>query len=209
MKFLPDGQPSYTQRRRSQFAVLITSSVVTVLGVVVLSAWHLHLPALIRILPGDTAMVYNTALCFVFAGVGVYAATTQRPWLALLSGSVLVFISSITLSEYLFNLDLGLDQALMTDTEMRFPFPGRMALASTVCFILSGLSIGLMSRERRWARSPLPLTALIGLVGTILIVIGAMTILLFLTGLSVPYGWGKFSHSMAVSSAVGSVVLGT
>lgn len=211
MRLLPDGQPRDAQRRRPQLIVLITSSVVTVLGCIALVAWHLYIPALIRILPGDTVMVYNTALCFVFAGAGFYAAGTQRSLLAFISGSSLVFIGLITLSEYLFGLDLGLDQAFMVDTEVRVPFPGRMTLASAVSFILSGLSIVLMSQEIRWTwtRGLFPLIDLVGLMGTILIVIGATTILLFLTGMYVPYGWGKFSHSMAVSSAVGLVVLGT
>src|SRR5262249_34672214 len=168
------------------------------------------MPTLIRLLPSDAAMTYNTALCFVFAGVGLYAAAMQRSPLALISGSVLTFIGFVTLSEYVFGLDLGVDQVLMIDDiEKRFPFPGRMAMATSIGFTLSGLSILLMIRPVQWVTVPFQQTDTVGLAGTIVVALGVMTILLFLTDMQVPYGWGKLGRSMAVSSAVGFVLLGT
>ena len=209
MNFMTVHQPPHSHGLWRQLTVLVTSSAVTGLGCVVLVAWHLSLPTLIQILPGDSAMVYNTALCFVFSGVGVYAATTQRPLLAIISGSVPAFIGLITFSEYIFGLDLGIDQALMIDTKTRAPFPGRMAPSSTVGFFLSGLSIVLMSREMQWTIFSFRRTDIAGLAGTVLIVLGVMTILLFLVDMQVAYGWGQFGRSMPVLGAAGFIVLGT
>lgn len=209
MNFVSGSLPLNAQPRRPQLLILITSSLVIVLGAVGLVAWHLHLPALIRILPTDSVMTYNTALCFVCAGMGVYAATTQRSILALIGGGIPAVIGLITLSEYLFGLDLGIDQALMIDDiETRLPFPGRMALATSIGFSLTGFCVALMTREIQGTIGFLQQTDIVGLAGTTLIVLGTMTVLLFLTNMQVSYGWGRLARSMAVSSAIGFVGLG-
>lgn len=181
----------------------------TVLGSLVLVAWHLRIPSLIRMLPSDSVMPYNTALCFLLIGIGLYAVAAKRPWLAMVSGSISLVISSLTLSEYLFGLDLGVDQALMRNyVESRVTFPGRMVLATAIAFLLSGISILLMRRDALETTVSLGRTDAIGLAGTIVVVLGLMTILLFVTGMQVSYGWGKVDHSMAMPTAVGFVVLG-
>jgi len=45
--------------------------VCTVPGFLVLIGWHLHLPALIQLRPTLAPMQYNTALCFIIAGVAL------------------------------------------------------------------------------------------------------------------------------------------
>ncbi len=181
----------------------------TVLGSLMLVAWHLRIPSLIRMLPSDSVMPYNTALCFLLIGIGLYAVAAKRPWLAMVSGSISLVISSLTLSEYLFGLDLGVDQALMRNyVESRVAFPGRMALATAIAFLLSSISILLMRRDALETTVSLGRTDAIGLAGTIVVVLGLMTILLFVTGMQVSYGWGKVDHSMAMPTAVGFVVLG-
>ncbi len=189
--------------------VLAASSFVTVLGSLVLVAWHLRILSLIRILPNDSVVVYNTALCFLLMGIGLYAVAAKRLWLATVSGSISLVISLLTLSEYLFGLDLGIDQALMINyVEGRATFPGRMALTTTIGFMLSGISILLMSRDALGTAVSLRRTDVIGLAGTIVVVLGVMTILLFLTGMEVFYGLGRVDHSVALPTAVGFVALG-
>ena len=180
MNLVPDSRPESSPLRRPQLIVLVTSSIVTAMGSVGLVAWHSHLPALLRVLPNDAAMTYNTALCFLFAGVGLYAATTQRPLFACLSGSLLIVIGLITLSEYLLGLNFGIDQAVMIDdVETRSAFPGRMAMTTSIGFTLSGLGIVLMSQKGRWTLASFQQTDLVGLAGLLLMVLGTMTILLF------------------------------
>jgi len=196
--------------RGAQLIAVIASSIVIMLGGIVLVAWHVHAPTFIRVLPSDSAMTYNTALCFIFAGVGLNAVSTHRSSRTLVSGSIPVILGLLTLSEYLFSLDLGIDQALMIDVlDLRSAFPGRMAMATSIGFTLSGFSIMLMSQKKSRTIAFLQQIDLIGLAGTIVVVLGVMTILLFLTDMQVPYGWGKLGRSMAVSSAVGFILLGT
>jgi len=209
VNLIPHPAPTRPVSSRPNLLVLAASSFVTVLGSLVLIAWHLRIPALIRILPSDSVVVYNTTLCFLLLGIGLYAVAATRPWLATVSGSICLMISSLTLSEYFFGLDLGIDQALMINyIEAHVAFPGRMALSTAMGFLLSGISILLMSRDALETAVSLGRTDAIGLAGTIVVVLGVMTILLFLTGMQVSYGWGKVDHSMAMPTAVGFVALG-
>lgn len=189
--------------------ILAASSFVTMLGSLVLVAWHLGIPSLIRILPNDSVVAYNTALCFLWLGVGLYAVTAKRPWLTRVSGVIVLVLSSLTLGEYLFGLDLGIDQALMRDDiAASVMFPGRMALETTMGFLLSSLSLLLMNRDALGIAVSPRRADVVGLTGTIILVLGVMTILLFLTGMQVSYGWGKLTRSMAIPTAVGFVMLG-
>jgi signal transduction histidine kinase len=196
--------------RGAQEFVVIASTIVMMLGGIVLVAWHLRFPSLIRVPPSDAAMTYNTALCFLFAGVGLSATIMQRSVVALISGSVPFLIGLLTFSEYLLGLDLGIDQALMLDdVEPRAAFPGRMALMTSIGFSISGFSILLMNQKKSWLIPSLQRVEMVGLAGIFITVLGVMTLLLFLTDMRVPYGWGKLGRSMAVSSAVGFILLGT
>lgn len=201
--------PVFSRLSGPYLLVLAASASVVALGSLVLMAWHLQLLSLIRILPNDSVMVYNTALCFFLTGLGLYAATSKRPRLAVLSGSSSLVISVLTLGEYGFGLNLGIDQALMTEYIVRHAaFPGRMALATAIGFMLCSLSILLMSWDQRETTLSLRRIDAITLAGTIVTILGVTTILLFMTGLQVPYGWGRVNYSMAMPTAVGFSVLG-
>ncbi|NOT53590.1 MAG: hypothetical protein HOP18_03200 [Deltaproteobacteria bacterium] len=181
----------------------------TMLGSLVLVAWHLGIPSLIRILPNDSVVAYNTALCFLWMGAGLYAVAAKRPWLTTVSGVLVLVLSSLTLGEYLFGLDLGIDQALMRDDiEAYVMFPGRMALATTIAFLLSSLGLLWMNRDALGTAVSPRRAGVVALTGTVVVVLGVMTILLFLTGMQVSYGWGKLDRSMAMPTAVGFVMLG-
>lgn len=189
--------------------VLVASGFVALLGSLVLVGWHLRMPSLIRFLQNDSVMVYNTALCFLLMGIALYAVATKRPRLAMGSGSIPLVISALTLSEYFFAINLGIDQALMREyVERHVPFPGRMAVATAIGFLLSSGSILLMSRSEHGTARALLQTEIIALAGIVVIILGSTTILLFLTGLQVPYGWGKVNYSMATPTAVGFLALG-
>ena len=52
----------------------VVGALLVLLGCTVMLGWWLQLAPLVRVLPGLTPMVFNTALCFVFAG-GALALT--------------------------------------------------------------------------------------------------------------------------------------
>ncbi len=54
----------------NQIAIAL-GGIVTLIGLVVMIAWHFHLTALVQLLPGAAPMRYNTALTFLLSGLAI------------------------------------------------------------------------------------------------------------------------------------------
>src|SRR5271154_6910418 len=93
--------------------IALTGGAVTVLGVLVLIGWNLHLPALIQLRPTLAPMQYNTAICFVLAGMALGASAWGRaPRAVSILGGLIAVIGGLTMGEYLTHADFGIDQLL-------------------------------------------------------------------------------------------------
>ena len=131
------------------------------LGFIVLLGWYLNLPALIQVLPQFAPMQYNTALGFLLSGIGFLSvvyydriktkeqknSTINR--LSLLTGLAVVLLGSVTILQYIFNVNLALDQIFMDAyITVKTSHPGRMAPNTALCFILTGSAISLLSLNK-------------------------------------------------------------
>jgi hypothetical protein len=187
--------------------VLLAGTGVLTLGIVVMRGWHARNLAAIRVLPTVVPMYYNTALCFVLSGIGLLAVASKRDRLARLTGGIVGTLGGLTFSQYLFDIDLDIDQALMTDwVGFGSLPPGRMALVTTVGFALSGLSLidisGSMAQRSARGR------ALAGVAGMVVVTLGLVTLGLYVTDLMTAEGWGHIAQPMAVHTAVGLTFVG-
>jgi sensor domain CHASE-containing protein len=165
---------------------------ITLFGALVLVGWHLHWVALIQLHPGYPPMQYNTALCFILAGLALIVWTSPgtagtTPFF----GGLLLLLGGLTLSEYVFHANLGIDQFffhayITTETTS----PGRMSPVSACCFAL--VALALISLELpllgRWR----PL--FIGSLASLVISITVMAILGYAIGLPGTYGWGQLTR---------------
>jgi hypothetical protein len=85
-------------------------------------------------------MQYNAALSFLLCGLGLLALAWGRVRLEMLCGIVVAALGLLTLYEYLFGLNLGLDQFFMQPfTTIRTSHPGRMAPQMALSFFLTGI----------------------------------------------------------------------
>ena len=130
-------------RKASQVMAFFVSA----LGFLVFCGWAFKVPALTFIRPGLQSMKVNTALCFVCLGVGLWLAQSdERQHSRRILGLLVVIIAGLTLAEYTFHLDLGIDQLLFRDT--RTPslsaYPGRMAIATAICFLSLGSAVAFL-----------------------------------------------------------------
>lgn len=149
------------------------------LGVVMIAAWHLRLTAWLQVPPGSPPMRYNTALALALAGLALILLQHRRGqrWAWVPAGGVLA-IGGLTLMQYIFRIDLGIDQGLMTDyitptlydavaepgriiepIEQLFilvdqPMPGRLSPNTALVLILVGVALLLAGVPRRWQRWP-------------------------------------------------------
>lgn len=153
------------------------------LGLLVIFGWHLNSKDLVQILPGLVPMQYNTALCFLLLACCLVLIFKDKfPGLRWVLLSVVALISGLTVLEYAFDVNLGLDELFMDHhITVKTSHPGRNVKVTTrvIDSILSTCILGL----------------------------GLIAIAGYFTGQEYTYGWGRYTQ-MAVHTAVGFVLTG-
>ncbi|KWT78335.1 PAS domain-containing sensor histidine kinase [Candidatus Magnetominusculus xianensis] len=134
----------------------IAAALVFALGVFVLAAWLFNIRDLEILYLNPIAMKANAALMFVLTGVSLWLLQTKRVnrrtrFFSKTCASIAALIGSLTLVEYLFNIDLGIDQALFRDIPnvLMTPHAGRMSPLTAVNFVLAGTALLLTDVETR------------------------------------------------------------
>lgn len=133
--------------------LLITClSMVAIIGLCVITGWHLHLRPLVQIIPGAIPMQYNTALCLVVLALSGVALISQRipRWLPALGGGLVSLMGMAVVFQYATGNSLGIntfffypwDQTLSSD-------PGRMALTIAASFSVAGATLCLLILSNR------------------------------------------------------------
>ena len=183
--------------------VLLTGVLSVLLGAVVLIGWYTLNTKLIQVLPGFVPMQFNTALGFLFSGAGLTLIFKKKIALAKIVFGLIGFIGFLTLLEYIFHYDIGIDELLMdhyitTETS----HPGRMAPNTALCFLLSSMAVFFSMAE---ANKKIQYG---GVMGIMVFGLGLAAFLGYLIGLEATYAWGKLTK-MAVHTAVGFMVIGT
>ena len=133
----------------------ILGTLLLLLGGAVMLGWWMQLPAVVRVLPGYTAMVFNTALCFAVAGGALLApfsdpARHQR--VTTILGEALAVIAVLVLAEHLLGSNF-VDWPSLHDWLLHGSNPraGRMSLATASGFLMCGAALILATRvSRRW-----------------------------------------------------------
>jgi hypothetical protein len=174
------------------------------LGAVVLLGWYLHEPALIQVNPAFVPMQYNTALGFALAGLALLLLVWSRPRLAAGPGVAVLLVGVLTLIEYIFGVDLHIDQLFMQHyIDLETSSPGRMAPNTALCFSLTGSAI--LVAAWRGGRPGTP--AWIATIGAIIIGLGIVAFAGYMIGVESAYGWGHLTR-MAIHTAAGFMILG-
>ena len=131
------------------------SATTFMVGFLVLVGWISDIPSLKSVLPGLTTMKANTALAFILAGVSLWVLqreqTSQRTRrIGQACAAVVALVGMLTLSEYVLDLDLGLDQLLFKDSlgAVRTSHLGRMSPVTALNFALVGCALLLLKTNR-------------------------------------------------------------
>ena len=158
----PQMQPFSTPIAALQSFSRKASIAVSAIGCIVILGWILNIQLLQSILPGLPSMKVNTATCLILGGFSLFlqqrrsakltTITTQKidKYLIVSCAFLILLISLITLIQYSFNLDLGIDRLLLKDihTSIGQPAPGRMAQNTAAAFLLVGSALLLLSGKR-------------------------------------------------------------
>lgn len=189
-----------------QKITIAIGSVAILLGLLVTVGWFSHQAPLIQLRPNFPPMQFNSALCFIFAGSALVAWVVglRSRFISFLAGLTAAF-SIATLAEYLFRINLGIDQlfvqAFITTATSH---PGRMSPVSALCFTQIGIGLLLIAHNRfgRWG------VFAVGSLASIVVSVCIMAILGYCYGLPGTYGWGHLTR-IALHTASGLALLGT
>lgn len=148
-------------------------------------------------------MKYNTALGFILCGTGFLLLTTRHAKLATWLGGIVALLGIVTLSEYLIDRDLGIDQIFFNcyiDTATQFS--GRMSQLAASCFTLLGIALVLTGKSHQ---SKGRLTA-IGILACIVAVIASVALAGYTLGIEAASGWGAYTR-LALHTATTFLIL--
>ncbi len=186
----------------SRYAGLIVAA----LGGLVSWGWIFDIQPLKSVLPGLATMKFNTAFGFVLGGLVLWlgseeSAGRKKRWLMGGGAALVALLGLVTLGEYLFGSNFGIDQLVVRDPETPAAFyPGRMSLATAWNFILLGAALLLLKADLRWRFHPSQLLAL--LAGAV----ACSALIGYLYGVESLYSAGTYS-SMALHTALSSALL--
>jgi diguanylate cyclase (GGDEF)-like protein/PAS domain S-box-containing protein len=124
------------------------------IGLSVIVGWVFDVEALKGVFPGFVSMKVNAAVAFVSAGLSLWLlpeAHGRRGARRFVEGSALfiLLIGALTLIEYLFGWNLGIDELLFTEPSgaVGTSSPGRMGFNTAVNFVLIGSALLLHTRQ--------------------------------------------------------------
>ena len=123
-------------------------------GIIVLLGWAFHIAMFKSVFPGLVTMKANTALGLLLGGLGLSllsrekVGSTLRLCIASLGG-VIIALGSLTLGEYFFGWNLGIDELLFRDAPQSVGTsqPGRMSPSTAFCFVMVGSALVLASQR--------------------------------------------------------------
>lgn len=225
-------------KRWCRSVVVIASGISILLGLVVMVAWHFQVTAVIQVMPGSPPIRYNTALAFLLSGIALFSLKSNRKQgLAIATSGLVLLIGGLTLSEYIFDLNLGIDQLFVEDyltntlygpgqaaapTEpiqqfwitVTRPLPGRPSPNTALAFTLVGTALVSLSfpkwkPQQRVSRAAdnLLLTAIAGILATGIIGIGTVALMGYLTDMGTAHTW-RYLTGVSIPTALGLIILG-
>ena len=192
-----------SSRLFARYGATLAGAVSGAIGLTAIVGWHTHNRAAIQVNPAFAPMQYNTALGFVLCGIALAAVVWHRNRIAIIAAAAVVCFAGLTLFEYAFGLNLGIDQLFMRAyVTVKTSHPGRMAPTTALCFAFAGVSMLTVSLRPQHHRS----NSACGTLNSIVFALGFVALLAYVAGIENPYKWGNLTR-MALHTAIGFLVL--
>lgn len=133
----------------SQFASLTTLTI----GCIVLIGWIFNIYLFKSVLPGLVTMKANTSISFILAGLSLWIfhqkkVVASHRWFAFGCAILVGLMGFLTLIQYIFSINLGIDQLFFKETvdAVQTANPGRMAPNTAFNFLLLGSALGFLTQ---------------------------------------------------------------
>ena len=175
---------------RFSFLCILCASVTTLVGVVALAGWLGSLPFLIQLTPLAFIQA-NTALCFILSGIALLAVNRSYFRATRILSLFIFTIGALTLCQYLFGINLGIDELLFRDFILSgTSHPNRMAPNTALCFFLFATALFIFSYELKKPLGDLCAAVL----GAMIFVLASIALSGFMVGLEEAFGWGQMTR---------------
>jgi sensor domain CHASE-containing protein len=192
------------KNERWQQIVLAASFISIALGLFVLIGWHARMTAFVQMHPRLAPTPYITAWCFLLSGTALYAFAGRKLRFTFAVGWIVSTIAWLTVMEYLFAVNLGLDHFFFFRHFISsLPPPERMSPISALCFLQIGHAL-ILAGCRTTTRSRPPV---LGLLGAVVAAWGATALSGYAAGLDETFIPGQLSR-IALPEAAVLVILG-
>lgn len=112
--------------------------------------WYGHLDALIRYKADTIAVVFNSAVCFMMLGISIVSIIYNFYDLNKYLCFATITLSVLVLIQYPLDINYGIDEIFFKHYDsVENKFPGRMAINTTVCFILSSIALLILGEGKK------------------------------------------------------------
>ncbi|MFM7021827.1 MAG: PAS domain-containing protein [Flavobacteriales bacterium] len=140
------------EKRYFSLAIKYSGWLLVLASLLVMYGWLRNVTFLKSVLPNMVTMKFNTALCFFLFGLSMVFKGEKYNPITIVFASCTLILSSISLSQDLFKIDLGIDQLFVSDSNSLIAYPGRMAATSAICFILGSIAMGFSCTLQKWIK---------------------------------------------------------
>lgn len=184
------------QRRASLFAGCFS----ILLGLTVLIGWQFQISLFKQLFASFIPMYCDTAVVFTLCGTGLIFLVFQQKQLCRVISITVLFLAALNLIQYMFDINIGLDGIFIKFYDLiNAPYPGRMAPNTAINFLLSALSLLLLTFDRE------KLYLLSECFCQVVIALSVIAIIGYLEGLESAYTIGEYI-GMALYTAIGFLV---
>jgi PAS domain S-box-containing protein len=139
---------------RFRFFPELSSILIVIAGFLVLLGWAFDISILKSPGAGFSTIKTNAAVALIFIGFSLWLLQTKRITgnmrsISQISALIVTLIGLLTLIEYLFTINLGIDQILFKELPgaLYTSSPNRMAITAAIAFILIGPSLLFLSKN--------------------------------------------------------------
>ena len=184
--------------RDAKVYILFFGLIVLGLASSVIFGWYTQNQALVQVNASFAPMQFNTALGFLFCGIGLCGIGWKGNFVAKTFGLLIVIIGGTTLLQYLLGTDYGIDNLFVEPVfTTKTSHAGRMAPNTALCFSLVGIALMLTGVKR----------TLFASLSLSVVVLALLALAGYLVHFEDLYGWGQLTR-MAVHTASGFLVVG-
>jgi len=136
--------------------IQVVSFLIMVLAIIVVVVWIVDTQGRLSIFWRFLVVKFNTAICLLLLSCALllsqYPVLKYRRALLIVFPLVASLIAALSLSEYVFNINIGIDQFFVREVTLNKLYPGRMSISTAIDLLFLGLGLLFLqlSSGRRW-----------------------------------------------------------